>query len=320
MRTNHNSKAAVVTGCTGAVGIALLQALAAGGYTVYAVLRPDSPRNAAIPQHEAIVPVLCDLRDIRDLPARIPAPCDSFFHLAWGGTTGSARNDMHLQLQNTEAALQAAEAAHALGCRIFVGAGSQAEYGRTNVPLTPERGTFPENGYGMAKLCAGQMTRKLCDAFGMTHIWMRILSVYGAHDGAGTMGMSVLRALLSGDTPECTAGEQIWDYLYSEDAARALLLAAETCTRSAVYCLGSGEARALRDYITDMRDAVDPLRPVAFGARAHAPDQVMYLTADLTALTRDTGFIPQVSFHDGIRRTLAWLTSGKENNNETKAG
>ena len=117
-----------------------------------------------------------------------------------------------------------------------------------------------------------------------------------------------------------TAGEQIWDYLYSEDAARALLLAAETCTRSAVYCLGSGEARALRDYITDMRDAVDPLRPVAFGARAYAPDQVMYLTADLTALTRDTGFIPQVSFHDGIRRTLAWLTSGKENNNETKAG
>ena len=306
-----NNDAVVVTGCTGAVGTALLMRLAEAGHTVYAVLRPGSPRNAAVPRHPCIVPVTCDLHELGRLPALIGAPCAWFFHLAWGGTFGGARDDMPLQTQNIAAALDAVEAAHALGCRVFIGAGSQAEYGRTDAPLTPETPAFPENGYGMAKLCAGQMTRKVCDRYGMTHIWMRILSVYGPHDGANTLVMSVLRALLAGETPGCTEGAQIWDYLYSEDAARALYLAASRCERSTVYCLGSGEARPLRDYITDMRDTAAPEGDVAFGARPYAPGQVMYLTADLTALTRDTGFVPQVPFREGVRRTLAWIREGE---------
>ena len=50
-----------------------------------------------------------------------------------------------------------------LGCYKFIGAGSQAEYGRVEGKLTALTLTFPENGYGIAKLCAGQMSRILCE-------------------------------------------------------------------------------------------------------------------------------------------------------------
>jgi len=302
--------AAVVTGCTGAIGNALLRRLADEGRQVFAVVRPDSPRNVSLPHHPAIRQIPCGLDALQTLPERIGCKCECFFHLGWMGTFGDARNAMHMQTANIEAALCAAEAAHALGCRVFIGAGSQAEYGRKNVPLTPSLPVFPENGYGIAKLCAGQMTRQLCDSLGMTHIWMRILSVYGPHDGEKTLVMSVLRDLLAGRTPECTGGEQIWDYLYCEDAAEALCMAAR-CRQSAVYCLGGGEARPLRDYITEMRDAVDPQCTVAFGARPYAPAQVMYLTADLSALTADTGFVPRTPFPEGIRKTLAWIRADR---------
>lgn len=300
-------KTAVVTGCTGAIGTALLRRLISEDWHVYAAVRPDSPRNANIPPHPSVTCIPCALEALQTLPDSIPAPCDCFFHLAWSGTFGDARNAMHLQTANIDAALCAVEAAHALGCRVFVGAGSQAEYGRKTVPLTPELPAFPETGYGIAKLCAGQMTRQLCDSFGMTHIWMRILSVYGPCDGERTLVSSVLRSLLRGEVPECTKGEQIWDYLYSDDAAEALYLAAERCRHSAVYCLGSGEAVPLRNYINAMRDAVAPSLTPAFGARPYAPAQVMYLTADRSALTRDTGFVPRTPFPEGIRRTLDWL-------------
>ena len=95
------------------------------------------------------------------------------------GTTGAARNDMPLQTRNIASALQAAELAAKLGCNTFVGAGSQAEYGRTEQLLSPETPVFPENGYGMAKLCAGQMSRIRCQELGIKHVWVRILSVYG---------------------------------------------------------------------------------------------------------------------------------------------
>ena len=80
---------------------------------------------------------------------------------------------------NVKQCLDAVFASKSLGCKVFVGAGSQAEYGNKGGVMRPD--TFPEpiSGYGMAKLCAGQMTRYLCKQAGIKHVWPRILSVYG---------------------------------------------------------------------------------------------------------------------------------------------
>ena len=150
-----------------------------------------------------------------------------FIILHGRGQQGAARNDMPLQTRNIASALQAAELAAKLGCNTFVGASSQAEYGRTEQLLSPETPVFPENGYGMAKLCAGQMGRIRCQELGIKHVWVRILSVYGPFDGPNTMVSATLRKLLCGEHAAFTPAEQQWDYLYSEDAARALFLVAE---------------------------------------------------------------------------------------------
>src|SRR5699024_9923073 len=113
---------------------------------------------------------------------------------------------------------------------------------------------FPESGYGMAKLCAGQMSRSLARQLGLKHIWMRVLSVYGPNDGGQSLVMSVIHALQNGETPRCTKGEQQWDYLYSEDAARAFYLAAERGKDGKIYILGNGKVRPLAEYIREIRD------------------------------------------------------------------
>ena len=150
----------------------------------------------------------------------------------------------------------------ALGCRVFVGAGSQAEYGRVEGMLEPATPANPENGYGMAKLCAGLMSRTEAAALGMDHVWARVLSVYGPHDGPATMISGTIRALLAGQCPPLTQGEQKWDYLYSADAAEAFYRMARSGQNGAVYPLGSGQARPLREYILALRDAIDPALPL----------------------------------------------------------
>ena len=99
----------------------------------------------------------------------------------------------------------------------------------------------------------------------------------------------------------------MWDYLCANDAARALLAMARRGADGAVYPLGSGAVRPLKDYILAIRDAVDPSLGVDLGALAYPDKQVMYLCADLEQLTRDTGFAPQVPFERGIRETVAWV-------------
>lgn len=313
VNTNRTIRRAVITGPTGGIGTALCRCLTEHGVTVYAVCRPGSPRIAALPASPLLHVVECGAGELERLPGLLPAGADAFFHFAWAHTIGAGRNDMPAQTDNIRFTIDAVRAAKALGCKVFLGAGSQAEYGRVEGSLKPETPCFPEHGYGMAKLCAGQMSRVECERLGLDHIWVRILSVYGPRDGEATMISGTIRKLLAGEVPALTPGEQLWDYLYADDAAAAFYLAAVKGRSGAVYPLGSGQARPLREYVELLRDAVDPSLSLGFGQVPYGPRQVMHLQADISALRADTGFAPAVSFEEGIRNTVAYMR------NETNA-
>lgn len=296
-------KKAIISGATGAIGTALIRLLISEGVQVMVLCRQDSKRISNIPADLAVEIRYCGLDQLCELKNETDETYDAFFHLAWEGTSGAGREDMYLQNDNIKHTLDAVYAAHRFHCKIFVGAGSQAEYGRTSVRLNASTPAFPESGYGMAKLCAGQMSRSLARQLGLKHIWMRVLSVYGPNDGGQSLVMSVIHALQNGETPRCTKGEQQWDYLYSEDAARAFYLAAERGKNGKIYTLGSGKVRPLAEYIREIRDVVAPDLEVDLGAIPYNPGQVMYLCADTEDLEKDTGWKSTVEFKTGIRRT-----------------
>lgn len=309
----RNIQTAVVTGPTGAIGIALCEKLLRENVTVYAVCRPGSSRIKDLPKAATLHVVECDAKELATLPQKMEGvSVDAFFHFAWAHTIGQGRNDMPAQIENIQSTIDAVRAAKALGCQVFLGAGSQAEYGRVEGLLKSDTPAFPENGYGMAKLCAGQMSRVEAKALDIDHVWVRILSVYGPHDGPMTMISGTIRKLLAGERPALTAGIQRWDYLYAGDAADAFYLAACHGRNGAVYPLGSGQALPLKDYIIQMRDAIDPALPLGLGEVPYGPLQVMHLQADISALQADTGFAPKTPFAEGIRRTMDWVKREQE--------
>ena len=198
-------------------------------------------------------------------------------------------------------ALDAVKMAKSLGCKKFIGAGSQAEYGRVEGILKSDTPTKPETGYGIAKLCAGQMTKRLAYELGIEHIWVRVLSVYGPNDTPNSMVMSAINKLKEGVVAEFTKGEQMWDYLYSADAARAFFLLGEKGVSGKTYVLGSGKVRPLKEYIEIIRSTVNPQGKINLGAIEYGENQVMHLRADIGELHKDTGFEPKFEFEQGIR-------------------
>ena len=291
---------AVVNGSLGTIGIALVKQLLARNIRVYAVAwPPEDPRRGLIPEGAQVV--LCDMREISRLKDLIPEPVDAFFHLAWMGPIGEGREDMRLQTQNILCAIEANETAKALGTQVFVGVGSQAEYGRIEGEVRADLPCYPVSGYGMAKLCAGQMTRSVSRRLGMRHVWARVISVFGAYDGPLTVISIILDKLLKGEKPSLTAGEQRWDYIYADDAADALICMAENGHDGAVYPVGSGQSRPLREYFEILRDAVDPGLPLGFGEIPYPAGQVMHLQADISPLTADTGFRPKYTFEEAAQ-------------------
>lgn len=296
-------KRVVVSGATGAIGISLLHLLISRDIEVLVLTHKDSKRNEYIPTSPLLKIMECDMGDYNKLI--IDEKFDIFYHMAW--KDGGIRDDIYAQLDNIHYTLEAVKLAKRLGCKRFIGCGSQAEYGSTNEKLSPETPVNPQNAFGATKLYAGTISKILAEQIGIEHIWVRVLSIYGPFDGVNTMIISTLTSLLKHKEVAMTKCEQLWDYLYCSDAAEAFYLIAEKGIGGRVYCLGSGCALPLKEYVRVIQKAINTKNLVKIGERPYSKNQVMYLCADLSQLTKDTGFRPSTCFEDGINETIEWI-------------
>lgn len=294
----------IITGATSFIGSGLLRRLVGEADCIYAVCKPGTKRMDRIPDQGNIRIVECALDCIEQLDSMIDEKCDVFYHLAWEGT--AEKNDCYIQNKNVEYTLNAVNVAKRLRCKVFIGAGSQAEYGVPNVKINEKSPVFPITGYGMAKLCAGQMGNLISKENGMKFIWARIFSVYGPYDGPNTLISMMMRCFNTNEIPSLTKGEQIWDYLYIDDCAEALFLLGEKEVKSTVYNIGSGEECKLRDYAIRLKNIVAPEKEICFGLIPYDYEKPMFLSANIKKIFSETGFRPRVSFEEGIAQLHAF--------------
>ena len=300
--SRHMLKSIIVTGATGVVGSAVVRCALEKGMNVLCIVHSGSKRLKNLPKNERLKVIEQDLCDYGSL--RLDGQFDAFIHLAWEKTFGASRDDAVVQMRNIQYTLDAVHLAHRCGCKVFVGAGSQAEYGVQTVDLTPSLPVNPESGYGIAKYAAGKLSAMHSKNLGIRHNWVRILSVYGPNDGANTLISYLISEFKAGRSPELTRCEQIWDYLYADDAGDAILAVVEKGKDGMVYPLGSGRGRKLSDYVEEVRSVVNPAVQIVYGAKEYYPHQPMHLVADISTLHADTGWSPRYSFKQGLEQFI----------------
>jgi len=297
----------LLTGASGFVGSHVLRQLVAQpGAEVAALVR--HPEDAwRIRDELPLASVLrTGLEDGEELEKAIAAFRPTHVvHLAWSGVLGKNRNDAS-QHDNVVHSSRLLELALRSGARHFIGLGSQAEYGPCQARIDESTPTKPTTLYGEAKLATCLMASRRCEVAGARFAWLRLFSSYGPQDNPEWMIPYLTLKLLRRERPAVTAAEQLWDYIYVEDAAAAVVAVARSPSANGVFNLGSGTAPRLRDIIEGVRDAIDPALPIGFGEVPYRPDQVMHLEADIARLTRATGWRPKIELAEGIRRTVDW--------------
>lgn len=295
-----------ITGATSSIGVFVIDECIRRGISVAAIYRFSSKNAHRVPDHPLVHKYDCDMEHLSELdPQGMHA--DAFLHLAWGSTKSTERNKLQPQVDNIQYALDAVELAAKFGCHTFMGAGSQAEYGQKEEDLTEDTLPCPSTAYGIAKLCAGQMTRLSCHNKGMRHIWPRILSTYGPCSPYQTVLYYTIRELLAGREPALSGGDQVWDFIYLRDVACALLALLEKGRDGEVYLIASGQKHLLKEYLQKTRDYIDPALSLALGAVPYGSKTVMHLGAHIDKIQKDTGWKPVTTFEDGIRKTIEWV-------------
>ena len=293
-------KKIVVSGATSMLGVTTIEEALKNDIEVVAIVHRNSKNFYRLPKSARLRIVEANLDELSTCK---PDNADVFYHFAWAATTHEGRLNVDVQEANIRYTLDAVRLAQKCGCRKFIFAGSQAEYGLSDKPLNRETPIRPFTPYGVSKYAAEKLAEILCAALGLTFVCARILSVYGKNDGANTLISYVIDCYRKNVQPILTPCEQIWDYLYADDAARAFRLLGQ-CSTSGAYVLGGGQGLPLKYYVEIIHRLMKPNVPLVFGGKPYSKNQVMYLKADISDLTRDTGFEPQISFEEGISRII----------------
>jgi len=292
-----------ITGATSMLGVATIKNCVSKNISVLAFARKNSKNISRLPESSLVKIVECDLSEMAAFDTD-GLSADVFIHFGWAFTDKIGRNDVSKQLQNVQYTLDAVHLAKRLGCKKFVGAGSQAEYGTPNLPLKAGTPVNPLVPYGVAKYAAGRLSAMECKKEGLEYNWVRILSVYGENDNEGTL-LKQLVFNAKNNIPMGLSGcEQIWDYLHEDDAGAAFAAVAEKGIDGKIYPLGSGAGRPLKEYVQNVIDAINPDYKPEYGKYPYNPTQPMYLVADVGELEKDTGWKAERLFERSIKELM----------------
>ena len=304
----------VATGTTSFVGSGAVKALLERGHKVYAVLRKGSSKadrlliNGAMPENLVILEE--DLGSLERLAEQIPEPCDVFLHMGWKGAGSDSRSAAAIQEENAKDSLNAVQAAKALGCRRFVFTGSQAEYGVHDALMNEETGCRPTSPYGEAKLKVRIEAEALCRKLSMDYGHARIFSTYGIGDHPWSLLSTCVNTFLSGGVMEMGACTQDWNFMYIDDAGRAVAMLCEyqksLMEQGCVYNLGGpmDETGPLKHFVETVYEMCGRKGSCVYGVRKPNAEGVVNLIPDLTKMKRVIGWEPRVRFRDGMARVI----------------
>ncbi len=296
----------IITGANGFIGSALIKELLSKGYEVCAVIHHD--RKSNLPKNNSLEVVSMDGDEITKLKTKIPTgKYDTFYHFAWKGSTGNDRADYGLQLKNTKWTLDAVDLAAELGCKRFIGAGTIAEHDVN--AYSPLDGATPNSvsNYGVAKIAAHYMSKAECNKLGIEHVWTYLSNNFGEGNYTLNFINFAAKTLLTGKPADFTAGEQMYDFLYISDTAQGLRCIGENGKKNMAYYIGSTKPKKLKEFIRIIRDTINPGIALNLGAIPFhgitQPEEIF----DCAKLVKHTGYTPQFSFEEGIKKTIPWI-------------
>lgn len=301
-------KKAIVTGASGFVGQWLIKELSSQDVNVIAVVRNERSDISSLRKFNNVKIVACTLDEIDKLPSKITEEdIDVFYHFAWSGTSGSDRGDVKLQLSNIEAACSAVKAAAEIGCRKFINAGSIMEY--EAMQYVPADSSKPGLGYiySTAKQTADFMAKTLAVDLKLPYINGIISNIYGPGEKSPRFINSTIRKFLNKEKPSFTHGEQLYDFIYASDAARAFYIIGEKGKPYTSYYIGNPSPEPLKNYVIAIRNIIDKAIELNFGEIPFQGALLKYDEFDTKKLLREFGFESEVAFEEGIRRTSTWL-------------
>ncbi len=298
----------IISGATSMVGAALTNQLLYRGHDVIAIVRKNCKKLSALQSNKKLTIVEYNMSEYKNLNTKINDNIDVAIAMAWNGTRGGDRNNRELQQENFQFNVDFLHAVLKLGCKKFVTAGSQAEYGLWNnfEKLDENVAPNPNTEYGIYKLKLYEYAKRICSTQNCTLIEPRFFSLYGVDDYSETLVISTLKKMLENTPCNFTKCIQIWDFLYIDDAIDALCILIEKSDVTGIYNFGSGYSAPLKEFIEKMAEITQSKSKMNYGAIPYAETGLINVNPNVEKLYQ-IGWTPKTEFENGIKKIIEWV-------------
>ena len=303
----------LVSGGAGFIGSHLVDALIAQGNRVRVLDDFSTGLRENLAHHRELDIVEGSLVDSNAV-AKAAAGASVVYHL--GALASVARSVETPLLSHAACAtgtLNVLDAARKAGVRRVVYAASSSAYGgasseKGQTEDTPLKALSP---YAAAKLAGELYMQAFTATYGLETVRVRFFNIFGPRQRADSpySGVNALFiAAMSADKPPTVHGDglQSRDFTYVANAVQALLKAADAPKQAVgdVYNVGMGSSISVLELVGALNKLLGKnLKPLHGPVRA---GDVRFSKADISRTRKDLGYAPDVTFEEGLKRTLAW--------------
>ncbi|MFW6188846.1 MAG: SDR family oxidoreductase [Planctomycetota bacterium] len=302
----------VVTGGAGFIGSNIVDRLVQEGHDVRVVddFSTGHERNLArvADRTELLRGSVCDTELLR----RACEGADCVLHqAALASVPRSIENPVATNEANVEGTLKVLKTADECGVRRVVYASSSSVYGDSpRLPKREEMTPRPKSPYAVSKLAGEHYCTVFDEVYDVEAVALRYFNVFGPRQDPTSQYAAVIpifvKCILEGERPEVFGdGEQSRDFTFVEDVVEANLQAARAPEAAGRVCnLGCGRRFTLNELLELLAQITGREVDPEYGPER--PGDVRHSEADISLARQSFGYDPQISFEEGLRRTVQW--------------
>jgi len=300
-----------VIGGSGFIGGHLVRRLAAAGCRVNALGLTKAHYDERITPEQGVQWFSGDFRD-EALMSSVMEGADTVFHLVSTTLPRSSNDDPVFDItSNVGGTLKLLRTAVQCQVRkvVFLSSGGTVYGPPRFLPITEDHALEPNCSYGVSKLAIEKYLHLFHAQHGLDYAVVRLSNPFGAGQpldrAQGAVSVFLDRILREQPIEIWGDGSVVRDYVYISDAVEGIVAAATHEGGQRIYNIGSGVGHSLNDVIAEIERVSGKLASVTY-----KPARVFDVPVNVLSIARahqELGYVPQVSFREGISQTLDWL-------------
>lgn len=305
-------KKVFVTGATGFIGRHLVHRLNAEGYSVGALVRPESASQKT-GRIDCVSYFHGDIRNYDEIKTVFSAfKPDVVIHLVTYYAVMHRADEIGVMLDtNVKGTIHLLEAAKESGTvKLFINTSSCAVYEQKKQLLKEDDPIKPQNLYAMTKFQAEEACSYYADAFHLPCVTLRLFPPYGPGDHERRLIPYVIGSILKNTPPNLTTGKQEWDFVYVDDIVNAYLAVLNSYPFKddhTIFNVGTGEAVSILSVVEKIRAKLGSDMVLPWGSVAHRVNEVWYNSADIAKIQTILHWSPETGIDQGIQKTVVWF-------------